>query len=153
MILELVQKIKTPTLKVIKSKFQITSKIMSFNLNFLQQDIIFPSVYICNSNHYRQSFIQPLEQNETEFTQKVLMHQFFLPSNMNTSAPQYKESLDILTKKMKNLWNLEAEKSPIIWFSAQHCPDLILNAGQLIRLFSNLKIIKTSVINLYKGSG
>ena len=97
----------------------------------LQEDIIFPSIYICNANLYRASFFKAIYENESDLTKEYFKTEYFTGNNKSVDEKEKDESLLKITNKMKKLLNYNVtENFPFIWFSGYHCQDLILYAGK-----------------------
>ena len=97
----------------------------------LQEDIIFPSVYICNANLYRASFFKAIYENESDFTREYFKNEYFTGNNQTVEEKEKDESLLKIRNKMKKQLNYNVTKNfPVLWFAGHHCKDLILYAGK-----------------------
>ena len=91
------------------------------------QDITFPSVYICNNNFIRWSFLLPIVGTGTNSSLmlKTFSDEFMRgPDNQTSPAAVAK-----LEKDLKDTYNWTNDV-PASWLASQDCSDLILSASK-----------------------
>ena len=102
------------------------------------QDIIFPSIYICNLNAVRKSFLNPLIENDDEG--KIVNEEHFSGFFGNIS----KEDKQIRQRTIKNFENkMKTQQNwtnmyPPVWFGAHDCSEIIISVGEQYNKFRNL---------------
>ena len=98
---------------------------------YVLQDIAFSSVYICNTNSIRKSFIDPIHRDESNDFLDIFLKEYFVGNDEEDSdrLTSNQNKLRKIETKMKELYNWNNKITPN-WLGAHSCSDMILYAGK-----------------------
>ena len=110
------------------------------------QDIIFPSIYVCNVNQVTKSFLRTLDAGNGSDTINLLFNEFL--DGVGPDTREDPATLSRMISKLKSVheWN---NSVPFVRLSSQNCSDMLVLAGMISKLscfWSKCTLIKCSNI-------
>jgi hypothetical protein len=90
------------------------------------QDIIFPSIYVCNINQVTRSFLKTLDVGNSTDNINLLFDEFL--DGVGPDSPDDPEALARMSSKLKSVYGWK-KSIPFVRFSSQNCSEMLVLAG------------------------